>query len=75
MFAQTTIEFDSENNEEVTLFIADQFGKIKTSKSINVEKGLNKIVLDRNNFNSNGVYFLMIKTSRSQFASKIIVTE
>jgi hypothetical protein len=73
--ADVFAEIMSENENKTEITITDHTGKtiLKTNKDL--EKGLNKMVFNKELFGSAGIYYLRVNTSGFVQFSKLIITE
>ena len=73
--ADVYAEIMSENENKTEITITDHTGKtiLKTNKDL--QKGLNKMVLNKELFGSAGIYYLRVNTSGFVQFSKLIITE
>ena len=69
----TLISWEMPTTESIDFEIMDNSGRLMMKRTITASKGTNVIELDRNEFQSAGVYFYTIKTSYGSFTKKMIL--
>ena len=67
------VDFNLNTDEQVEITLNDITGKnIKTILNSKLNKGTHSVVIDRNELNSSGIYFLNLKTNNSTIVRKIL---
>lgn len=73
MSSNSTFNFIALNNEEVTLYIYNQLGKVVKEISFNAKYGSNELALEKGNLSA-GIYFCKISSQHHNYKSiKLVV--
>jgi PKD repeat protein len=66
------LTFSSETNESAQTMIIDQLGKVVSSRSIEIQTGVNTVAINADQL-GNGMYTLLLNTGRGSIVRKMIV--
>ena len=72
---QTTIAFNMPNKGDATFNVVDVAGKVIYSSTDIYEKGLNKLTLNKSQFNLSGVLYYQLTVGSETMVKKMVVIE
>lgn len=72
---KTEIKFESEVKREVRFAVYDLFGKQIFNTSINAQKGINSVTINRADIKTSGIYLYEISTNDQKIIHKMIIID